>query len=145
MNTTNTAFHQDQAIDTAEAEEVVRVQGLVKHYGPNEAVGGIDLDVRKGEIFAFLGPNGAGKTTTIEISSAAGRRGGVQVGVLTHRIEHYRRDARPASRREVPCLVATGHRTHLDGGDIAAPPREPRLQATEGPRAEHDVDSDQGS
>ena len=30
-------------------------------------VRGIDLEVRRGEIFAFLGPNGAGKTTTVEI------------------------------------------------------------------------------
>jgi ABC-2 type transport system ATP-binding protein len=36
-------------------------------YGRREAVGGIDLEVRRGEIFAFLGPNGAGKTTTVEI------------------------------------------------------------------------------
>jgi ABC-2 type transport system ATP-binding protein len=82
MNTTNTAFHRDQAIDTAEAEEVVRVQGLVKHYGPNEAVGGIDLDVRKGEIFAFLGPNGAGKTTTIEILEGFRHRTDGEVSVL---------------------------------------------------------------
>ena len=36
-------------------------------YGETEAVRGIDLEVRQGEIFAFLGPNGAGKTTTVEI------------------------------------------------------------------------------
>ena len=36
-------------------------------YGDIEAVRGIDLDVRRGEILALLGPNGAGKTTTVEI------------------------------------------------------------------------------
>ena len=41
---------------------VIRVRGLHKQYGDVEAVRGIDLTVRKGEIFAFLGPNGAGKT-----------------------------------------------------------------------------------
>src|ERR1700685_90998 len=46
---------------------VIRVRGLHKQYGDVEAVRGIDLTVRKGEIFAFLGPNGAGKTTTVEI------------------------------------------------------------------------------
>ena len=40
-------------------------RNLVKHYGRVEALRGIDLDVRKMEIFGFLGPNGAGKTTTI--------------------------------------------------------------------------------
>jgi ABC-2 type transport system ATP-binding protein len=48
-------------------EPVIRVQGLQKRYGERQAVGGIDLEVGRGEIFAFLGPNGAGKTTTVEI------------------------------------------------------------------------------
>jgi ABC-2 type transport system ATP-binding protein len=37
--------------------------------GPVEAVAGVDLDVKKGEIFGFLGPNGAGKTTTLRMLS----------------------------------------------------------------------------
>ena len=49
------------------AEPVIRVRGLEKRYGEHEAVRGIDLEVHRGEIFAFLGPNGAGKTTTVEI------------------------------------------------------------------------------
>jgi len=40
-------------------------QGLTKSYGKVRALRGIDLEVRRGEIFAYLGPNGAGKTTTI--------------------------------------------------------------------------------
>jgi ABC-2 type transport system ATP-binding protein len=48
-------------------ETVIRVRGLRKSYGDLEAVRGIDLDVERGEVFAFLGPNGAGKTTTVEI------------------------------------------------------------------------------
>jgi ABC-2 type transport system ATP-binding protein len=48
-------------------EDVIAVRGLVKRYGDLEAVRGIDLDVRRGEIFGFLGPNGAGKTTTISV------------------------------------------------------------------------------
>ena len=35
--------------------------------GPIEAVRGVDLIVRQGEIFGFLGPNGAGKTTTLRM------------------------------------------------------------------------------
>src|SRR5256714_2339629 len=48
-------------------QDVITVRGLVKRYGDLEAVQGIDLDVRRGEIFGFLGPNGAGKTTTISM------------------------------------------------------------------------------
>lgn len=46
---------------------VISIRALHKRYDDHEAVRGIDLDVRRGEIFAFLGPNGAGKTTTVEI------------------------------------------------------------------------------
>jgi len=45
----------------------IKASGLRKSYGGLEAVRGIDLEVRMGEVFAFLGPNGAGKTTTTEI------------------------------------------------------------------------------
>ena len=50
-----------------DGQDVITVRGLVKRYGDLEAVQGIDLDVRRGEIFGFLGPNGAGKTTTISV------------------------------------------------------------------------------
>jgi ABC-2 type transport system ATP-binding protein len=40
-------------------------QGLIKSYGSVRALRGVDLEVRRGEVFGFLGPNGAGKTTTI--------------------------------------------------------------------------------
>ncbi len=45
----------------------VEVRGLVKNYGPVQALKGIDLTVRPGEIFGLLGPNGAGKTTLFSI------------------------------------------------------------------------------
>ena len=44
---------------------VLMTQGLYKSYGKVRALRGVDLEVRRGEIFGFLGPNGAGKTTTI--------------------------------------------------------------------------------
>ncbi len=45
--------------------EPLRIRGLAKSYGKVEAVRGIDLAVRAGEVFGFVGPNGAGKSTTI--------------------------------------------------------------------------------
>jgi ABC-2 type transport system ATP-binding protein len=45
----------------------IQVRGLRKSYGQKEAVRGVDLEVRTGEILALLGPNGAGKTTTVEV------------------------------------------------------------------------------
>jgi ABC-2 type transport system ATP-binding protein len=46
---------------------VIRLTDLVKRYGKFTAVGGINLQVPKGELFGLLGPNGAGKTTTIRM------------------------------------------------------------------------------
>src|ERR1700712_4829950 len=45
----------------------VSARGLVKDFGDNRAVDGIDLDVHRGEIYGVLGPNGAGKTTMLSM------------------------------------------------------------------------------
>jgi len=45
----------------------VEAHGLVKVFGDNRAVDGVDLSVRAGSIYGVLGPNGAGKTTTISM------------------------------------------------------------------------------
>jgi len=63
---------------------VVQVRGLQKRYGSHEAVRGIDLEIRRGEIFAFLGPNGAGKTTTVEILEGFRQASGGTIEVLGH-------------------------------------------------------------
>jgi ABC-2 type transport system ATP-binding protein len=46
---------------------VVETRGLVKRYGDQLAVAGVDLVVGPGEIYGLVGPNGAGKTTTMKI------------------------------------------------------------------------------
>jgi len=52
--------------ETSMSEEIaLMTQRLTKSYGKVRALRGVDLEVRRGEIFGFLGPNGAGKTTTI--------------------------------------------------------------------------------
>jgi ABC-2 type transport system ATP-binding protein len=63
-------------------EPVISIKGLRMSYGETEAVRGIDLEVNRGEVFAFLGPNGAGKTTTVEILEGYRRRTGGEVSVL---------------------------------------------------------------
>lgn len=64
------------------AETAVRVRGLRKVYGDHVAVDGLDLDIRRGEIFGILGPNGAGKSTTVEILEGHRKRDAGEVDVL---------------------------------------------------------------
>jgi ABC-2 type transport system ATP-binding protein len=69
-------------------EAAIEIDGLRKSYGAFEAVRGLSLRVRRGEIFAFLGPNGAGKTTTVEILEGFRHRDAGDVRVLGIDPEH---------------------------------------------------------
>src|SRR3712207_6179449 len=73
MDSMPTASATPPSSHSAQDAEVIRTSGLSKVFrsGPRDrareitAVDGLDLCVRKGEIFGLLGPNGAGKTTTV--------------------------------------------------------------------------------
>jgi ABC-2 type transport system ATP-binding protein len=62
--------------------EAVFIQDLAKRFGKVQAIDGISLVVRQGELFGFLGPNGAGKTTTINMLTGLARpdAGTVRIG-----------------------------------------------------------------
>src|ERR1700755_1734440 len=69
----------------------IEVRGLRKSYGALEAVKGVDLEIRAGEVFGLIGPDGAGKTSIFQIL------GGV-MAATEGRAEMYgvsARDARP--------------------------------------------------
>ncbi len=51
----------------ASAEAVVVARQVVKHYGGVRAVDGVDLDIRRGELFGLIGHNGAGKSTLFKM------------------------------------------------------------------------------
>ncbi|WP_346620049.1 ABC transporter ATP-binding protein [Blastococcus montanus] len=79
---TATAAPPQQLTSPLDPEAAISIRGLVKRYGERAAVDGLDLDIRRGEIFALLGPNGAGKTTTVEICEGYRGRDGGEVRVL---------------------------------------------------------------
>ncbi len=68
----------------SDSDPAIEVRALHKRYGSYEAVRGIDITVRRGEVFGLLGPNGAGKTTTVEILEGYRQRSSGEVSVLGH-------------------------------------------------------------
>jgi ABC-2 type transport system ATP-binding protein len=77
-------------------QSMIAIRGLDKTYASGQvALRGIDLDIRRGEIFALLGPNGAGKTTLIGIVCGIVRASGGSVTIDGH--DHVR-EARAARR-----------------------------------------------
>ncbi len=84
------------AASPQEPPVVLSLRGVRKSYRGREALKGISLDLRAGELFAFLGPNGAGKTTTIKMVC----------GLLTPSAGTVRVGGYPASSREARQLLA---------------------------------------
>ncbi|HSZ12596.1 MAG TPA: ABC transporter ATP-binding protein [Solirubrobacteraceae bacterium] len=57
----------EQPTHDPQPQYAVSTSGLSKRYGDTLALDGLDLAVRRGEVYGYLGPNGAGKTTTIRL------------------------------------------------------------------------------
>ncbi len=77
-------------------DTVVAIRGVTKRYGPLVAVDGIDLGIRRGEIFGLLGPNGAGKTTLISMIAGLLRPTSGEISVLGHDVVRDYRETRRA-------------------------------------------------
>lgn len=91
------------------SELAVSARGLVKRFGDFEAVGGIDLDVRRGEIFGVLGPNGAGKTTTLNMLATL-------LPITEGRAEIFGYDTRADVHRVRQLVGLTGQYASVDEG-----------------------------
>ncbi|MCR1971853.1 MULTISPECIES: ABC transporter ATP-binding protein [Clostridium] len=61
---------------------VIETRNLTKFYGKYEALRGVDLTVKQGEVYGFIGPNGAGKSTTIRILLGMLRKSGGEAKLL---------------------------------------------------------------
>ncbi|SON94528.1 hypothetical protein XFF6990_140466 [Xanthomonas citri pv. fuscans] len=92
---------------------IVSIQGLSKTYaGGFQALKQVDLEIRRGEIFALLGPNGAGKTTLISIICGLINPSTGSVLADGHDIV---RDYRAARAQHRPGTAGTGYRCVRDG------------------------------
>ena len=69
---------------TSPAQTVIEANGLVKQFGDVRALDGLDLTIRKGELFGLLGPNGSGKTTFIRMVAGLVRPTSGNLTVLGH-------------------------------------------------------------
>jgi ABC-2 type transport system ATP-binding protein len=65
-------------------EAAITVRGVRKSYGSVQALDGVDLTVRRGEVLALLGPNGAGKTSLVEILEGHRVADAGDISVLGH-------------------------------------------------------------
>jgi ABC-2 type transport system ATP-binding protein len=76
----------DRMITTAPqtTATAIQVSGVRRAYGAVQALDGVDLTVRQGELLALLGPNGAGKTTLVEILEGHRTADAGEVRVLGH-------------------------------------------------------------
>lgn len=75
---------------------VIEAQGLTRRFGSMVAVDGLDLTIRRGEVFGFLGPNGAGKSTLIRMMVGLLRPTSGRIEVLGHTLP---REAEKLRRR----------------------------------------------
>ena len=75
---------------------ILKIEKLTKKYGKTYALNGLDMEVKKGDIYGFVGPNGAGKTTTLRIISGLLKSDGGDLwldgvrttkNILPHRME----------------------------------------------------------
>jgi ABC-2 type transport system ATP-binding protein len=111
-------------------DPVISVQGLRRSYGQGrtsfEAVRGVDLHVRRGELFALLGTNGAGKTSLLEVVEGLAPATAGQVRVFG--LDPYRRRARVRPRTGImlqeagfPADLTTVETARMWAGTLGAP------------------------
>jgi ABC-2 type transport system ATP-binding protein len=91
----------------------IETRGLVKSYGKTRVLGGVDLSVPRGSVYALLGGNGAGKTTTIRILSTLSRADAGEVRVAGFDVLRERHEVRRA-------ISLTGQYAALDEAQTGA-------------------------
>ena len=93
------------------AAVLLSVDGLTSHYGRIQALRGVSLEVRRGEIVTLVGANGAGKTTLLRTIS----------GVRPASAGSIRLEGRDITRMPAPARVAAGIAQSPEGRQIFAP------------------------
>jgi ABC-2 type transport system ATP-binding protein len=79
---------QEESSRVVQSNLAIEAHGLVKVFGDNRAVDGVDLSIPSGRIYALLGPNGAGKTTIINMLTTLLKPDGGSAKVFGHDVVH---------------------------------------------------------
>lgn len=96
---------------------MIRVEQLVRRYGPVTALAGIDFTIARGEVVGFLGPNGAGKSTTLRILTGLLAPTSGRAFIDGHPVDDPRRDIRTVVSylpETAPIQGELSVRAHLD-------------------------------
>jgi len=96
---------------------LIRVEQLVRRYGPVTALAGIDFTIARGEVVGFLGPNGAGKSTTLRILTGLLAPTSGRAFIDGHPVDDPRRDIRTVVSylpETAPIQGELSVRAHLD-------------------------------
>src|SRR5437763_4233167 len=107
----------------------VETHGLIKRFGDNIAVNGVELLVPRGCAFGYLGPNGAGKTTLIRVLLGLTRADSGTMFVLGHPVPRYRDKALARVGAIVDEPRFHSHLTGRQNLQILAAAREPAARA----------------
>jgi peptide/nickel transport system ATP-binding protein len=94
----------DRAVMPGTCAPVLTVRGLVHGYGPQRVLGGIDLDIRAGEIVGLVGPSGEGKSTLLRLLLGLETPQAGTVMIAGHDIHRARGTALRDVRRQVQAV-----------------------------------------
>jgi len=115
MHTNALASGEPEMTAAPSAEPVVRVRNLVRRFGENTILDGVDLSIYRGEFIALLGRSGSGKTTLLRTLAGLDDAGGQDLRVPSSRAVVFQ-DARLLPWKKVWKNVALG----LKGAEIKA-------------------------
>ncbi|HEY3714608.1 MAG TPA: ATP-binding cassette domain-containing protein [Jatrophihabitantaceae bacterium] len=118
---------------------MITTRGLTKRFGSVLAVDGVDLDVRRGDVYGFLGANGSGKTTTVRLLLGLVLATSGDISLLDEPMPKSARRVLPRVGALVEGPAAYGHmsgRANLMLYDAAGPSSQRRSRRTRGKRVD---------
>lgn len=119
-----------------EPRTAIKTRQLSKNFNTLKAVDGLDIEIRKGEIFSLLGTNGAGKTTTIKMLCCILKPASGSAEVMGHDIESHPMEIKKIIGVSPQETAITGHLNPrenlvLMGGIFGLPKKQNKQRADE--------------